>query len=209
MAIQWPATLLSYCRRLTGKEAANAAEDLLQQTLLRTLPVVVGRKQHPNPEAYLRQTAKHLWVDHVRSAKRRELPTGDAIDVAVHLERDASPESMYGSKLDTEAAFQVMLTLLTPLERTILMLHDVYAFTAAETADQMQTTETAVKAALRRSRKKIRLWREEGHFAVSPTPDDVDAVLEAYLAAFRKHDIPALIELTRSHGTHQATCMAA
>ncbi len=112
-----------------------------------------------------------LWIDHERNASRREEPTGDTLAWAVDggAKRDTadSPESMHLAKTDIEAAFHVLLTELTPLERTALLLHDVYMLTAKETAVRLGSTESAVKATLRRSRRKLQAWQlDAGLFAL-------------------------------------------
>lgn len=255
MSTQWPATLASYCHRLTKSQID--ADDLVSQTLLQALPVVTGAAAHPNPEAYLRQIAKHLWIDYQRSAKRREHPVdGQTLESLRLTNADASagvganeatgdPLATQLATVDIEAALHVLLSALTPLERTALLLHDVYMLTAKETAERLHSTESAVKAALRRGRGKLRERRqlrgrrEDGELRDGRQPEDGELrengklrgsanglgaggsdatseraaagrsgsdlaaseigvqkdLLTAYLAAFRRYDIAALVQL--------------
>lgn len=190
MSIEWPATLVSYCNRLTKSQID--AEDLFQQTLLQALPVVTGEQTHPNRDAYLRRIAKHLWIDHRRSAKRREQPQ-DPQTLKIVDQPDAP------DRLDIESAFRVLLTALTPLEHTTLLLHDVYMLTARETAEKLHSTESAVKATLRRARGKLRNRRSDedlGEVDQSALHSDIEKdLLNAYVAAFQNHNIAALVRL--------------
>ncbi len=138
--------LHAYCRRLTRD--LWDAEDLVQESLLKAFGML-GRIDNPirSPRAYLLRIATNLWVDTLRL---REHERG----FGMH-DQPAEPASP-----DTGAAVRsagaVLLRRLPPRERAALMLKDVFDMSLEETADVLETTVVAVKAALHRGRARLR-----------------------------------------------------
>jgi len=93
-------------------------------------------------------------------------------------------------------AFVAALQLLAPRQRAVLVLREVLAFSAEETADMLGTSVAAVNSALQRARSRLAANRP----AVTDVlrPDDAQRdLLDRYVAAFEAHDISALRQLLR------------
>lgn len=138
--------LHAYCRRLTRD--LWDAEDLVQESLLKAFGLL-GRIDNPirNPRAYLLRIATNVWIDTLR---RREHERGfDKHDEPVG---PAPPD--IGAAVRSAGA--VLLHRLPPRERAALMLKDVFDMSLEETADVLETTVGAVKAALHRGRARLR-----------------------------------------------------
>jgi RNA polymerase sigma-70 factor (ECF subfamily) len=57
---------------------------------------------------------------------------------------------------DTELAVRIALEQLPPAERTLLLLHDVYGYTAEELARQYGCRADCLRQRLRRARQRLR-----------------------------------------------------
>ena len=93
-----------------------------------------------------------------------------------------------------ELAFLAAIQYLPPRQRAVLILRDVVGWPAAETAELLETTVTAVNSAVRRARPVVRrhlpTHRSEG-------ADDERALVERYMRALASADDAALAELLR------------
>ena len=135
--------LLAYCLRLTADRAA--AEDLQQETMLRSLALCQICGGPENTKAYLFRSAAYLWIDHLRRHKRETL-------LPEHLALSAAPQpsgELGGEWLD------LLARTLSPREFEVFILRDVHGYTGQETAGLLGTTEAAVKMATSRARRRM------------------------------------------------------
>lgn len=182
--------LQNYCKKLTGSQWE--AEDLAQDTLLKALAKLT---HHDNPKAYLFRIAKNAWIDQCRKQQRAE----DCL----------FEEQMTGEAgIDTTAiidAMSILIRHLTPLQRIVLLLRDVFELSSSEVADVIGATEGAVKAALHRARHNLTLLKEaqtEERMFSEAEEENHKEILNAYLTAFRNYDIEALVTLAQNDIVH-------
>ena len=173
--------LFRYCRSLTS--SVWDAEDLVQDTLLAAfakLPLIF--QEIRDPRAYLFRMATRLWIDH----QRRE-------GWVERLEEDPM-ENPEDSGTEIREAAATLFRHLPPRERASLLLKEVFGFSLIETAEFLETTLGAVKAALHRARHHLQEAREG---AAPPTgrPPPSEALLDAYVDAFNRKDLGQLSEL--------------
>lgn len=183
--------LYRYCLSLT--QSTWDAEDLVQETCLRALPVMNGKVEHPNPAAYLLRVAKNISVDNLRRQQlaRRTLERNEAVLT-----------QLYGDSHEMEYAVKLLLAHLSPLQRTVFLLKELFGYKGAEVAAKLSTSEGAVKAALHRARLALaRLkQRERGGTAYESSSENSvsDSMLYAYVNAIRSADPHALIVLANA-----------
>jgi RNA polymerase sigma factor (sigma-70 family) len=186
--------LFRYCLAMSGSR--EDAEDIVQTTLLKTLPVVTGEQMHPNVSALLKRVAKTTWLDALR--KQRKLQVSDTlVDLASRTEDDSAHD------LDVDAALSILVMRLTPQQRLAVLLCDVFQFTALEAAELMGTSHGAVKATLHRARARLVRSRlslaDKGDLSATEKHMQVQ-ILMSYARALADSDIQALVHLCQGEG---------
>lgn len=134
--------LWRYCLRLTG--SAWDADDLMQETMMRAFARLTWWEP-VEARPYLFRIATNAWIDDVR--RRRVTPV--ELDAAEPADEEPDP-------VETWAAMEHLVAALPPRQRVVLLLTQVFDFTAAEVAAMLHSTEGAVKAALHRARAGLR-----------------------------------------------------
>ena len=184
--------LLAVAYRVLGR--VSDAEDVVQDAWLRWS--AVDTDEVADPRAYLVRVTTRLAIDRLRRAQaRREsyvgpwlpeplLSSNDVItDVGEEVAETAALEE------SVSMAMLVVLETLSPLERAVFVLREVFAFSYAEVADIVGRSEPAVRQLCRRAR---------GHVAEGRPRFDVDRatrrrVSEQFLAACGTGDVTALL----------------
>lgn len=183
--------------RITGSPAD--ADDVLQDTFVRAL-------QH-GPQAredgwrgWLARVASNLAIDALRRRKRRDY-TGQWLPGMIETGGEASPPGVevVSAELDTEhrydlmesvsMAFMLALERLTPRQRAVLILRDVFDYTVQETASALQLTPANVKVTHHRARAAMEQY--EGRRVV-PTREHQQAAgrkLEQFLTHMANQDV--------------------
>jgi RNA polymerase sigma-70 factor (ECF subfamily) len=182
--------LWQFCLRLTG--SPWDAEDLVQETMLRAFARLSNFWQPlADTRAYLFRIASNTWIDGLR----RGAVALDALDEAREIVDGADPSLA----AEVSEALSRLVVLLPPRQRVIVLLADVFDFTAREIGGMIGATEGAVRAALHRARETLRRGRE---LAAAPTAGNVAApsaeslqVLAQFVEAFNRHDADAILAL--------------
>lgn len=181
-----------YCVRFAGY--VWDGEDLVQEALARVF-TQIGKldpdlEQIEHPRTYLIRTATRIWIDsRRRAAREREVLMAEQ---AASRQMETLEQARVGEPSRAcevrEAAGQ-LLGRLAPRERAAVLLKDVFDLSLEESAHILQTTATAVKAALQRGR--ARLEAEERRVRpAGPLPSK--AIVERFLAALSAKDLDTL-----------------
>ena len=146
--------MFSIAYRMVG--SASEAEDIVQEAFLRFHRESARETAIESPKAYLSAVTTRLSIDHLRSARvRREsyvgtwlpepLLTDPESDVAAHAET-ADSLSM---------AFLVLLESLTPVERAVFLLREVFDYDYDEIARVVGKSEDNCRQIAVRARRQI------------------------------------------------------
>jgi RNA polymerase sigma-70 factor (ECF subfamily) len=144
--------LFSIAYRMVG--SVSDAEDLVQDAYVRWLEA--DDDDVRAPRAYLATIVTRLSINYLRSARhQRETYVGPWLPEPLVTEHaDAPPEPVELAE-SLSMAFLVMLERLSPTERAVLLLHDVFDFDYAEIARIVDKTEANCRQLLARAKKHL------------------------------------------------------
>ncbi len=180
--------LHAYCRRLAGN--LWDGEDLAQDTLLRAFGALAHLHDPVrNPRAYVLRTATHLWIDKLR---RRDA------EAAALAESEPLTAAKTGSPGAVRDAGATLLQRLAPRERAAVILKDVFDSSLEESAEVLETTIGAVKAALHRGRARLQKPERE----IDPRrPLPSASLVDRFVELFNAEDKPGLLKLVLDNAT--------
>jgi RNA polymerase sigma-70 factor (TIGR02960 family) len=182
--------LLFHCYRILG--SMQDAEDALQETLLGAWRGLDGFEERASIRGWLYRLATNRSLDALRAGDRRQPsspelsfspppptrlaeatwlePYPDALREQI-VDESPGPEASYESRESVELAFIEALQRLPPRQRAVLVLRDALGFRAAEVAAMMDSTEDAVKSALKRARATMQELDDRAGREPAPEPN--------------------------------------
>lgn len=206
--------LLAHCYRMLG--SVHDAEDLVQETYLRAWRSYDRFEGRSSLRTWLHRIATRACLTALESRGRRPLPTGlgapsaDPSDTLVQqpevrwLEpipdamvnaEPSDPAAIVTTRQSVRLAFIAALQHLPPRQRAVLILRDVLQWRAAEVAELLGTTTTAVNSMLQRARAQLDQAAPAEDDIAEPDAADQRELLDRYVMAFEAKDIPAIVEL--------------
>src|SRR5262249_18364372 len=108
---------------------------------------------------------------------------------------ERSPASRYEMIESVSFAFLLALEALTPLQRAVLLLRDVFDYSTAETADTLFVAEPRVKVTLHRARRKMREYDGERERSTPERSEPIRRALEQFLLCLNNGDAQGLERL--------------
>ena len=181
--------MFSIAYRMTG--SVGDAEDIVQEAFLKATRAEVGRTD--NPKAYLATITTRLAIDHLRSARvRRESYVGTWLPEPLVGEADHAPgpAELAETSDSLSMAFLVLLESLSPPERAVFLLREVFGYGYPEIADVTGKTEAACRQIFARARRHI----DEGRPRFETSRAEGEELTSLFLAAARGGDISSLIQ---------------
>jgi RNA polymerase sigma-70 factor (TIGR02957 family) len=173
--------LFAIAYRILG--SAADAEDVVQDVWLKWS--AADRSTVADPKAYLARMVSHLALDQLRSARRRrETYIGPWLPEPILTQGEDVAD-------DVSLAMLVVLETLTPLERAVFVLKEVFDFPYPEIAAAVERSEPAVRQAGHRAREHVRARRPR----FDADPRRRRDVTERFLAAASGGDLNTLMEL--------------
>ncbi|MFK0124217.1 RNA polymerase sigma-70 factor [Streptomyces nigra] len=178
--------LFAVAYRVLG--SAADAEDTVQDAWIKWSGA--DRSRVADPKAYLTRIVSNLALERLRSARhKRETYVGPWLPEPVLTTGDAS-EAVVDAE-SVSMAMLVVLETLSPLERAVFVLREVFDFSHAEIGEALERSESAVRQAAHRAREHVRARRPR--FAADRARQR--AATERFFAAATGGDVNALMEL--------------
>ena len=175
--------------------SVSEAEDVVQEALLRLHRAVEAGERIESPPAYLSTVATRLAIDELRSARaRRETYVGEWLPEPIAGDRgdagdDPAAHAEMADSLST--AFLVVLESLSPEQRAVFLLRDVFDYPYDEIARLVGKSEPAVRQLAVRARRHV----DERRPRYETSREEQHELAERFFAAAREGDLEALESL--------------
>jgi RNA polymerase sigma-70 factor, ECF subfamily len=141
--------LFSIAYRMLG--SVMDAEDLVQDAYVRWQEA--AETDVRSPRAYLTTMVTRLAINHLRAARtKRETYVGPWLPEPLVTEETPDTVELAES---LSMAFLVLLERLSPIERAVFLLHEVFDFEYAEIARMVDKTEANCRQLVARARKRV------------------------------------------------------
>jgi RNA polymerase sigma-70 factor (ECF subfamily) len=173
--------------------SVSEAEDIVQEAFLRIHRAEAEGTRIESAKAYLSAVTTRLSIDHLKSARvRREQYVGQWLPEPL-LTHDSAPDAAaHAETADSlSLAFLVLLESLTPVERAVFLLREVFDYGYDEIARIVDRTEGNCRQLYVRARRHV----DEGRPRFEASRKQRDELVERFFAAAERGDLAALEEM--------------
>jgi RNA polymerase sigma-70 factor (ECF subfamily) len=182
--------MFSIAYRMLG--SATEAEDIVQEAFLRFHKETSGGTGVDSAKAYLSAVTTRLSIDHLRSARvRREQYVGTWLPEPL-LTDEEDDVSRHAETADSlSMGFLVLLESLTPVERAVFLLHDVFQYDFAEISRIVGKAEGNCRQISVRARRRI----GEGKPRFEASRAQKEELARRFFEAARDGDLDGLVSM--------------
>ncbi len=173
----------------------GAAEDIVQDAFSRLMQADLGDIE--NERGWLIVVTSRLCLDQIRSARSRRERAHDATEIEFVA---PPPEQALADPADrvtfddgVRLALLVVLQQLSPAERVVLVLHDIFRMPFDAVAETVGRTVPACRQLARRARQKIAAGPGSARFDIASAEHRL--VTEKFIAACSSGDLSGLLEV--------------
>jgi RNA polymerase sigma-70 factor (ECF subfamily) len=164
------------------------AEDVLQEAYLRWQRA--PEEEIRSPKSYLSAIVTRLCIDQLRSAKaRREEYIGPWLPEPLPSEQGSEGAATLDESLSM--AFLVLLESLSPVERAVFLLREVFDYNYEEIADLVGKSEANCRQIARRARQFVAARRPR----FEHSPEQEERLAKSFIEACMEGDMEALLEM--------------
>jgi RNA polymerase sigma-70 factor (TIGR02957 family) len=187
--------MFSIAYRMTG--SISDAEDIVQEAFLRLTRALREGASIAAPKAYLATITTRLAISHLRSARvRREAYVGAWLPeplVVDELAPAAAPDPAERAEMSDSLsmAFLVLLESLSPTERAVFLLHEVFGYDYREIAEITGKSEPNCRQIFARARQHV----DQGKPRFEASREQRDEVARRFFEAAEGGDLNGLLEL--------------
>jgi RNA polymerase sigma-70 factor (TIGR02957 family) len=184
--------------------SVSEAEDVVQEALLRVHRTLEAGEQIAAPHAFVATVTTRLAINELRSARaRREEYVGEWLPEPIITDGRDDPARHAETADSLSLAMLVLLESLSPEQRAVLLLHDVFDYDNAQIAQIIGKSEDNVRQLATRARRHI----EQRRPRFQTTRDQRDELAARFFEAAEQGDLSGLeallahdVELTGDGG---------
>jgi RNA polymerase sigma-70 factor (TIGR02957 family) len=184
--------------------SVSEAEDVIQEALLRVHQALQAGEEIASPRAYVATVTTRLGINELRSARaRRERYVGEWLPEPIITDGRDDPARHAETADSLSLAMLVLLESLSPEQRAVLLLHDVFDYGYPEIARIVGKSEDNVRQLASRARRHV----EQRRPRFQTTREQRDDLARRFFAAAERGDLAGLeallahdVELTGDGG---------
>ena len=136
--------------------SVSEAEDVVQEALLRVHQVLEAGEQIDSPRAFVVTVTTRLAIDELRSARaRREEYVGEWLPEPIITDGHDDPARHAEMADSLSLALLVLLERLSPEQRAVLLLHDVFEYDYPQVAEIIGKSQENVRQLATRARRRV------------------------------------------------------
>jgi RNA polymerase sigma-70 factor (ECF subfamily) len=183
--------LLDVAYRLLG--SYSEAEDTVQEAFTRLLRTDLDPIE--DVRAWLVVVVSRLCLDQLRSARvRREAYVGPWFpEPLIRSDEMSDPADIVTMDESVRMALLIILERMSPAERVVFVLHDVFDFPFEKVAPMVKKSPAACRQLASRARRRINEEAASARFAIDP--QEQRRVVDAFIAACAGGNLKALLPL--------------
>jgi RNA polymerase sigma-70 factor (ECF subfamily) len=173
--------------------SVSEAEDVVQEAFIRYQRALADGTAVESPKAYLSAVVTRLAIDHLKSARvRREMYVGEWLPEPLVTDAGAGDPAEQAEQADSlSMSFLLLLERLTPVERAVFLLHDVFAYGFDEIAIIVGRSAATCRQHAVRARRHVEANRPR----FDTSPEERDELVAQFFAAANDGDVGGLIEM--------------
>lgn len=176
--------------RMVGSVAET--EDIVQEAFLRLHRARLEGVEVESPKAYVAALATRLAIDHLRSARvRRESYVGPWLPEPVIQEGDPPMARQTEMAESVSMAFMLILEALSPVERAVFLLREVFDYSYEEIAGIVDKAEDNCRQIFARAKRHI----DAGKRRFEASPAKRDQIAGRFFDACQRGELEGLVDL--------------
>jgi RNA polymerase sigma-70 factor, ECF subfamily len=145
-----------------------------------------------SPKAYLAALTTRLAIDHLRSARvRRESYVGPWLPEPVVQEGEPAMARQVERAESVSMAFMLMLEALSPVERAVFLLREVFEYPYEEIAQVVEKGEENCRQIFARAKRHI----DAGQRRFETSPEKRDEIARQFFAACERGELEGLVRM--------------
>jgi len=185
---QYRSLLLSIAYRMLG--SVGDAEDMVQESFIRWQQARADDIR--SPRAFLVTIISRLCINHLQSAHvKREEYVGQWLPEPLATDPGSNPFGIIKVDESLSLAFLLLLERLTPVERAVFLLREVFEYEYSQIADVVDQSEANCRQILRRARQHV----SAVHPRFKPSAQEQNELLERFRQASASGDMDQLLAL--------------